>query len=45
MDAKFTKEELLNKAQERFNTLIRMYGDANVTAEQMYEDMTCSKAL
>ena len=40
--AKLTKEELLNKAQERFNSWIRMYGDANVTAEQMYEDMTCS---
>lgn len=42
MDVKLTKEELLNKAQERFNSWIRMYGDANVTAEQMYEDMTCS---
>lgn len=42
MDAKLTKEELINKAQERFNTWIRMYGDSNVTAEQMYEDMTCS---
>ena len=40
--AKLTKEELLNKAQERFNAWIRMYGDSNVTAEQMYEDMTCS---
>ena len=40
--AKLNKEELLNKAQERFNTWIRMYGDANVTAEQMYEDMSCS---
>lgn len=39
---KLTKEELLNKAQERFNAWIRMYGDQNVTAEQMYEDMTCS---
>lgn len=39
---KLTKEELLNKAQERFNAWIRMYGDSNVTAEQMYEDMTCS---
>ena len=42
MAAKFTKEELLNKAQEKFNAWIRMYGDSNVTAEQMYEDMTCS---
>ena len=42
MAAKLTKEELLNKAQERFNAWIRMYGDSNVTAEQMYEDMTCS---
>ena len=42
MDVKLTKEELLNKAQERFNAWIRMYGDANVTAKQMYEDMTCS---
>lgn len=40
--AKLTKEELLNKAQERFNSWIRMYGDANITAEQMYEDMSCS---
>ena len=40
--AKLTKEELLYKAQERFNAWIRMYGDSNVTAEQMYEDMTCS---
>lgn len=40
--SKLTKEELLNKAQERFNTWIRMYDDTNVTAEQMYEDMTCS---
>ena len=42
MAAKLTKEELLNKAQERFNAWIRMYGDSNVTVEQMYEDMTCS---
>ena len=42
MAAKLTKEELLNKAQERFNAWIRMYGDSNVTAKQMYEDMTCS---
>ena len=42
MAAKLTKEELLNKAQERFNAWLRMYGDANVTAKQMYEDMTCS---
>ena len=37
-----TKEELFNKAQERFNTWIKMYTDPNVTAEQMYEDMSCS---
>lgn len=42
MDIKLTKEELLNKAQERFSKWIKMYGDANVTAEQLYEDMTCS---
>lgn len=42
MAAKLTKEELLNKAQERFNSWIRMYGDANITAEQMYEDMSYS---
>ena len=42
MNAKLNKEELLNKAEERFNAWIRMYGDSNVTAEQMYEDMTCS---
>lgn len=42
MDVKLTKEELLNKAQERFNAWIKMYGDANVTAKQMYEDMTCA---
>ena len=42
MAAKLTKEELLNKAQERFNAWVKMYVDTNVTAEQMYEDMTCS---
>lgn len=37
-----TKEELFNKAQERFNSWAKMYSDPNVTIQQMYEDMTCS---
>ena len=37
-----TKEELFNKAQERFNSWAKMYSDPNVTVQQMYEDMTCS---
>lgn len=39
---KLTKEELFNKAQERFNSWAKMYSDPNVTAEQMYEDISCS---
>lgn len=37
-----TKETLFNKAQERFNSWAKMYSDPNVTAQQMYEDMSCS---
>ena len=39
---KLTKEELFKKAQERFSSWARMYNDPEITAEQMYEDMTCS---
>lgn len=42
MTVTLTKEELFNTAQERFSSWAKMYGDPNVTAEQMYEDMTCS---
>lgn len=40
--AKLTKEELFKKAQERFNSWAKMYNDPEVTAQQMYEDMSCS---
>lgn len=39
---KLTKEELFKKAQERFSSWARMYANPDVTAEQMYEDMSCS---
>lgn len=42
MDAKLTKEELFKKAQERFSSWAKMYSDPEVTAQQMYEDMSCS---
>ena len=42
MDAKLTKEELFKKAQERFSSWVKMYSNPEVTAQQMYEDMTCS---
>ena len=42
MNVKLTKEELFSKAQERFNSLAKMYSDPNVTVQQMYEDMSCS---
>ena len=42
MAAKLTKEELFNKAQERFNSWAKMYSNPEVTAQQMYEDMSCS---
>lgn len=42
MDAKLTKEELFKKAQERFSSWAKMYSNPEVTAQQMYEDMTCS---
>lgn len=42
MAAKLNKEDLFKKAQEIFNSWAKMYSDTNVTAEQMYEDMTCS---
>lgn len=42
MDTKLTKEELFKKAQGRFSSWAKMYSDPEVTAQQMYEDMTCS---
>lgn len=42
MDTKLIKEDLFKKAQERFNSWAKMYSDPNVTAKQMYEDMSCS---
>ena len=42
MDAKLTKEELFKKAQERFSSWAKMYSNPEVTAQQMYEDMSCS---
>ena len=42
MDAKLTKEELFKKAQERFSSWAKMYSNPEVTAQQMYENMTCS---
>lgn len=37
-----TKGGLFEKAQERFAYWARMYGDSNVTVQQLYEDMSCS---
>ena len=42
MDAKLTKEELFKKAQERFSSWAKMYSNPEVTAQQMYEDMSSS---
>ena len=42
MDVKLTKEELFKKAQERFSSWAKMYSNPEVTAQQMYENMTCS---
>ena len=42
LEAKLTKEELFKKAQERFSSWAKMYSNPEVTAQQMYEDMTCS---
>ena len=42
MDVKLTKEELFKKAQERFSSWAKMYSNPEVTAQQMYEDMSCS---
>ena len=42
MEAKLTKEELFKKAQERFSSWAKMYSNPEVTAQQMYEDMSCS---
>lgn len=36
-----TKEMLLKRAQERFHTWIHMFA-TDATAQQMYEDMSCS---
>lgn len=37
-----TKEVLFKKAQERFQEWARMYTDTDVSAQYMYEDMSCS---
>lgn len=37
-----TKDILFERAQERFQSWAKMYGDPNVTAQYMYEDMSCS---
>ena len=42
LNAKLTKEELFKKAQERFSSWAKMYSNPEVTAQQMYEDMSCS---
>lgn len=42
LDTKLTKEELFKKAQERFSSWAKMYSNPEVTAQQMYEDMSCS---
>lgn len=42
MEVKLTKEELFKKAQERFSSWAKMYSNPEVTAHQMYEDMSSS---
>lgn len=42
LEVKLTKEELFKKAQERFSSWAKMYSNPEVTAQQMYEDMSCS---
>lgn len=37
-----TKEVLFVRAQERFQSWAKMYGDPNVSAQYMYEDMSAS---
>lgn len=37
-----TKDILFEEAQRRFQFWAKMYGDPNVTAQYMYEDMSCS---
>ena len=37
-----TKDLLFEEAQRRFQSWAKMYGDPNVTAQYMYEDMSCS---
>lgn len=37
-----TKELLFEEAQRRFQSWAKMYGDPNVSAQYMYEDMSCS---
>lgn len=37
-----TKEVLLNAIQKRLMSYAKMFWDPNVTAQQMYEDMSCS---
>lgn len=37
-----TKDVLFKKAQERFQSWAKMYGDPNISATYMYEDMSAS---
>lgn len=37
-----TKETLFKRAQEKFQSWAKMYGDPNISLQQMYEDMSCS---
>ncbi len=37
-----TKDVLFQRAQERFQEWCKMYGDPNITASYMYEDMAAS---
>ena len=37
-----TKDILFERAQERFQSWAKMYGDPNITAQYMYEDMVAS---
>lgn len=42
LPGQITKDVLFEKAQERFQSWAKMYGDPNVSAQYMYEDMSCS---
>lgn len=37
-----TKDVLFKRAQERFQDWVKFYGDPTVSAQHMYEDMSCS---